>query len=122
MRLGVTQTMSFVVTESCIKCKFTDCVDVCPVSCFHEGATMLAIHQTDCIDCGICEPECPVDAIVPDSHPSAHKWVQLNEKYSVIWPHIARSRPHAADADQYRVVKDKFPDLFDPAPPSKALD
>ena len=61
--------MTFVVTESCIKCKYTDCVDVCPVDCFYEGANMLVIHPDECIDCGVCEPECPVDAIKPDTEP-----------------------------------------------------
>jgi starch phosphorylase len=65
-----------------------DCVSVCPVSCFYEGQTMLVIGQSDCIDCGICEPECPVEAIVPDSHPRAAMWIELNEKYSESWPNI----------------------------------
>jgi ferredoxin len=108
--------MSFVVTEGCIKCKFTDCVDVCPVSCFYEGATMLVIHQDDCIDCGICEPECPVDAIVPDSHPSATTWLDINARYSVIWPRIERSRPAPPDAEKYRGVPNKYPDHFSPLP------
>lgn len=112
--------MSFVVTESCIRCKFTDCVDVCPVNCFYEGATMLVIHQTDCIDCGICEPECPVDAIVPDSHPAAHEWIERNEKYSALWPNISRSREPPSDAERYRTVQSKYPDLFSPEPASEA--
>lgn len=112
--------MSFVVIESCIKCKFTDCVDVCPVNCFYEGETMLVIHQTDCIDCGLCEAECPVDAIVPDSHPAATEWIARNEKYSTLWPNISRSREHGPDAERYRTVTSKYPDLFSPAPASKA--
>ena len=108
--------MSFVVTESCIKCKFTDCVDVCPVNCFYEGVTMLVIHQDDCIDCGICEPECPVEAIVPDSHHDASPWIELNRKYSTLWPNIERSREPEPDAERYRDVKPKYPELFSPEP------
>lgn len=111
--------MSFVVTESCIKCKFTDCVDVCPVNCFYEGATMLVIHQADCIDCGICEPECPVDAIVPDSHPAAGEWIARNEMYSTLWPNIPRAREPYPEAEHYRTVTSKYPDHFSPDRPSK---
>ncbi len=108
--------MSFVVTEGCIKCKFTDCVDVCPVNCFYEGATMLVIHQDDCIDCGICEPECPIEAIVPDSHHGVGPWIELNRKYSTLWPNIARSREPEPDAERYREVSPKYPELFSPEP------
>ena len=58
--------MTYVVTESCIKCKYTDCVEVCPVDCFYEGPEFLVIHPDECIDCGLCEPECPIDAIYAD--------------------------------------------------------
>ena len=61
--------MTYVVTEACIKCKYTDCVEVCPVDCFYEGENMLVIHPDECIDCGVCEPECPADAIKPDTEP-----------------------------------------------------
>ena len=61
--------MTFVVNESCIRCKIMDCVDVCPVDCFYEGENMLVIHPDECIDCGVCVPECPVDAIKPDTEP-----------------------------------------------------
>ena len=111
--------MSFVVTESCIKCKFTDCVDVCPVNCFYEGLTMLVIHQDDCIDCGICEPECPVEAIVPDSHHGAGSWIELNRKYSTLWPNIARSREPEPGAESYLDVTPKYPDLFSAEPASQ---
>ena len=59
--------MTYVVTENCIRCKYMDCVEVCPVDCFYVGANMLVIHPDECIDCGVCEPECPVEAILPDS-------------------------------------------------------
>ena len=61
--------MTYVVNEACIRCKYTDCVEVCPVDCFYEGVNMLVIHPDECIDCGVCEPECPVDAIKPDTEP-----------------------------------------------------
>ena len=61
--------MTYIVNEKCIKCKYTDCVEVCPVDCFYEGENMLVIHPDECIDCGVCEPECPVDAIKPDTEP-----------------------------------------------------
>ena len=61
--------MTYIVNESCIKCKYMDCVEVCPVDCFYEGENMLVIHPDECIDCGVCEPECPVDAIKPDTEP-----------------------------------------------------
>jgi ferredoxin len=89
--------MPFVVTDSCIRCKYMDCVSVCPVSCFYEGQTMLVIRQSDCIDCGICEPECPVEAIVPDSHPRAAMWIELNEKYAESWPNITGHRDPPPD-------------------------
>ena len=67
--------MTYVVNDNCIKCKYTDCVEVCPVDCFYEGANMLVIHPDECIDCGVCEPECPVDAIKPDTEPGLEKWL-----------------------------------------------
>ena len=67
--------MTFIVNDNCIKCKFTDCVEVCPVDCFYEGENMLVIHPDECIDCGVCEPECPVDAIQPDTEPGIEKWL-----------------------------------------------
>ncbi len=68
--------MTYVVTEACIKCKYLDCVEVCPVDCFYEGENMLVIHPDECIDCGVCEPECPAEAIVPDSEAVAEKWIR----------------------------------------------
>ena len=85
--------MTYVVTEVCIKCKYTDCVEVCPVDCFYEGANMLVIHPDECIDCGVCEPECPVDAIKPDTEPSLEKWLEVNRQYSETWPNITTKKP-----------------------------
>ena len=65
-----------------------DCVEVCPVDCFYEGENMLVIHPDECIDCGVCEPECPVEAIKPDTEPSAEKWLKLNADYAKTWPNI----------------------------------
>ena len=74
--------MTYVVNENCIKCKLMDCVEVCPVDCFYEGENMLVIHPDECIDCGVCEPECPVEAIKPDTEPGLEKWLELNAEYS----------------------------------------
>jgi ferredoxin len=67
--------LTYVVNESCIRCKIMDCVEVCPVDCFYEGENMLVIHPDECIDCGVCEPECPVDAIKPDTDSGLEKWL-----------------------------------------------
>ena len=84
--------MTYIVNESCIKCKLMDCVEVCPVDCFYEGENMLVIHPDECIDCGVCEPECPVEAIKPDTEPGAEKWLKLNADYAKIWPNITLKR------------------------------
>ena len=70
--------MTYVVTEACIKCKYMDCVEVCPVDCFYEGENMLVINPDECIDCGVCEPECPPKAIVPDTEKGMEKWLEVN--------------------------------------------
>lgn len=70
--------MTYVVTEQCIRCKYTDCVTVCPVDCFREGAEMLVIDPEICIDCAVCEPACPVEAVKPDTHPDGVRWKELN--------------------------------------------
>jgi ferredoxin len=74
--------MTFVVTEACIKCKYTDCVEVCPVDCFHEGQNMLVIDPDQCIDCGVCEPKRPIGAIKPDTEPGLEHWFDLNATFS----------------------------------------
>jgi ferredoxin len=108
--------MTYVVLESCIKCKYMDCVEVCPVDCFYEGENMLVIHPDECIDCGVCEPECPVEAIVPDSEPSAEKFLELNREYASSWPNITRKGEPPADADAWKDTPDKYPGEFNPAP------
>ena len=70
--------MTYIVNDNCIKCKLTDCVDVCPVDCFYEGKNMLVIKPDECIDCGVCEPECPVDAIKADTEPGSEIWLEIN--------------------------------------------
>ena len=99
--------MTYVVIDACIRCKLTDCVEVCPVDCFYEGENMLVIHPDECIDCGVCEPECPVDAIKPDTDPGLEEWLELNREYSEVWPNISRQKEHPEDSDEWRDVKDK---------------
>jgi ferredoxin len=106
--------MTYVVTEDCIKCKYMDCVEVCPVDCFYEGENMLVIHPDECIDCGVCEPECPAEAIVPDSDAKAEPWLQLNRDYSGSWPNIARKGDAPADADAFKGVAGKHEKFFSP--------
>jgi ferredoxin len=108
--------MTYVVLESCIKCKYMDCVEVCPVDCFYEGENMLVIHPDECIDCGVCEPECPVEAIVPDSEPKAEAFLELNRQYSGTWPNITRKGKPPEDADDWKDVTGKYPKEFDPNP------
>ena len=102
--------MTFVVTESCIKCKLTDCVEVCPVDCFHEGPNMLVIDPEECIDCTLCEPECPVEAIYSDDElPEAQiRFLALNAKLSESWPVITEMKDAPADEAEWREVKEKF--------------
>jgi ferredoxin len=97
--------MTFVVTDACIKCKYTDCVAVCPVDCFYEGENTLVIKPDECIDCGVCEPECPAEAILPDTNPEGEKWVDFNTKYSELWPVITDQKDPMPDADDYNPVR-----------------
>ena len=92
--------MTFVVTDACVRCKYTDCVEVCPVDCFYEGENMLVIHPDECIDCGVCEPECPVEAIKPESE-DLLKWVEINREYAQAWPVITKKKPAPQDADEF---------------------
>ena len=108
--------MTYVVTEACIRCKYMDCVEVCPVDCFYEGENMLVIHPDECIDCGVCEPECPVEAIIPDSETEAERWLELNRQYASSWPNITRKKPYPEDADDWKDVAGKFEKHFSPKP------
>ena len=102
--------MTYIVNDKCIKCKLQDCVEVCPVDCFYEGENMLVIKPDECIDCGVCEPECPIDAIQPDTDENTSEWVKLNTKYSELWPNITKKKPELVPEDQekWRNVKDKL--------------
>lgn len=97
--------MTHVVTENCIKCKHTDCVTVCPVDCFYEGPNFLAINPDECIDCGVCIPECPVDAIVTDDDkktPNLKFWIDLNKKLANKWPNITQAKDALPDASEWK--------------------
>ena len=87
-----------------------DCVDVCPVDCFYEGENMLVIKPEECIDCGVCEPECPVNAIEPDTNENTNKWVDINTKYSKTWPNITKKREQDVPSDhlKWKDVADKL--------------
>ena len=108
--------MTYIVTEACIKCKYTDCVEVCPVDCFYEGENMLVIHPDECIDCGVCEPECPPEAILPDTESEAEKWLKMNRQYSEEWPNITRKLEAPADADKFKDETCKFDKYFSANP------
>ena len=99
--------MTYIVNENCIKCKLMDCVEVCPVDCFYEGENMLVIHPDECIDCGVCEPECPVEAIVPDTEDGLDKWLEINTKFSTSWPNITVKGTTPDDADDWKDKADK---------------
>jgi ferredoxin len=99
--------MTYIVNDKCIRCKYMDCVEVCPVDCFYEGENMLVIHPDECIDCGVCEPECPVDAIKPDTVPGLEKWTALNAEYAKVWPNITIKRDPPPDAADWEDKPDK---------------
>lgn len=102
--------MTYVVTEDCIKCKYTDCVEVCPVDCFHEGPNFLVIDPEECIDCSLCEPECPIEAIFDeDDVPEDQKqFIALNAELSREWPVITEKKSAPADAKEWEGVKGKI--------------
>lgn len=101
--------MTFVVTENCIKCKFTDCVDVCPVDCFHEGPNFLVIDPDECIDCTLCEPECPANAIFSEDEVPEDQleFIKLNAQLAKQWPSITEVKPALPDADEWNGKENK---------------
>ena len=98
--------MTYIVDDKCIKCKYTDCVAVCPVDCFYEGENMLVINPTECIDCGVCEAECPVGAIKPEDE-QLLEWIEYNKAASEKWPNINEKKDPYPDADKYADMDDK---------------
>jgi len=113
--------MTYLVGDNCIKCKHMDCVEVCPVDCFYEGENMLVINPDECIDCGVCEPECPADAIFADNTiegAELDKWMTINQKYSEIWPVITEMRPDDVplDALEWNGVPNKYEEYFSETP------
>ncbi len=101
--------MTHVVTDNCIKCKHTDCVDVCPVDCFYEGPNFLAITPDECIDCAVCVVECPVDAIKgEDNVDNKEFWIELNNRLSKKWPNIAKRKDALPDAAEWKDKPNKL--------------
>ena len=113
----ISTVMAYVVTDPCVKCKYTDCVEVCPVDCFYEGVNFLAIHPDECIDCGACEPVCPTQAIfVQDEVPEKWKeYVEINARYCKEWPEISEKKDAMPDAEKWKAAENKRKD-FDPRP------
>jgi len=101
--------MTYVVAENCIKCKYTDCVEVCPVDCFHEGPNFLVIDPEECIDCNLCVSECPAEAIFPeDDVPDGQRhFIALNAELSLIWPVVTEKKDALPDADDWNGKPDK---------------
>lgn len=108
--------MTYVVTDACIKCKYMDCVEVCPVDCFYEGENMLVINPNECIDCGVCEPECPAEAILPDTEGGLEQWMELNATFSAQWPNITTKGEVPADADAHKGEDGKYDKYFSSNP------
>jgi ferredoxin len=102
--------MTHIVTDACVRCKYTDCVEVCPVDCFHEGEMMLVINPDECIDCGVCIPWCPADAIKVDTEPFPDliKWLAINKKHSAEWPVLNTIKPALPNADNHVDEKNKY--------------
>ena len=102
--------MTYLVNEKCIKCKLMDCVEVCPVDCFYEGKNILVIDPEECIDCGLCEPECPVDAIFAEDEVPADQldFIEINEKYSKIWPNITEAKDPMPNYKDWEKREDKL--------------
>ena len=102
--------MTFLVTEKCICCKYTNCVEVCPTECFHEGSNFLVINPNSCIDCSLCEAECPIEAIISDNNITNNeiKFLKLNEQLSRVWPVIKNKKSTQIDSKRWENVKNKL--------------
>ena len=102
--------MAFIVTDSCIECKHTDCVEVCPVDCFYEGENFLVINPDECIDCGLCEPECPIEAIFADDELPENQieFIEINAKLADVYENITEAKDPLPDADNYKDVEEKI--------------
>lgn len=102
--------MAFVVVDNCVRCKHTDCVEVCPVDCFYEGPNFLAINPDECIDCGLCEPECPVNAIFEENEVPADQkqYIALNAELAAKWPNITKKKDALPDAEKWNGVPNKL--------------
>jgi ferredoxin len=102
--------MTYVVTESCIRCRYTDCVSVCPVDCFRQGPNFLVIDPDECIDCAVCVAECPVNAIFSEDEVpnNQQQFIQINADLARKWPSITSEVPHLPDADDWKDVTDKL--------------
>jgi len=101
--------MAFVVTDACVRCKYTDCVATCPADCFHEGENMLVIDPAECIDCGACVPACPANAIYPedDVPDDQQEYIALNKQLAAKWPLITKQQDPLDDADDFKTTKNK---------------
>ena len=101
--------MAYVVTESCIKCKYTDCVEVCPVDCSYEGPEFLVIHPDECIDCGLCEPECPIEAIYADDELPENQieFIEINAKLADVYENITEAKDALPDAENFKDIEEK---------------
>ena len=99
--------MTHVVTDACVKCKYTTCVEVCPVDCFYEGEHMLVIDPEACIDCGVCISECPIDAIKPESA-DLLVWIERAQRFAAVWPNITKTKAPLPEADSYKDETNKF--------------
>ena len=111
--------MTFVVTDACIRCKYMDCVAVCPVDCFYEGLHMLVIHPDECIDCGVCEPECPAEAIKADTEPGLERWLALNAEMAPLLPNIVEKKEPPADRDEWLGVPGKLEKVYGTISPTR---
>jgi ferredoxin len=110
--------MTYVVTDNCIRCKYMDCVEVCPVDCFYEGEHMLVIKPDECIDCGVCEPECPAEAIKPDTESGMEPWIALNTRMAEILPRISERGEPPVDREDWLGTPNKLTSVYgtdDPA-------